>query len=184
MFEVFLLSFALSMDAFAVSIGIGVKNKYFDKTLALKVALFFGLFQGLMPLVGYLASLGLGSIIESIDHWVAFVLLSVIGGKMLYESFGENVEDEISIITNKVLLILAIATSIDAMAAGFTLNLLLLNPYVSMLIIGVVTFIFSYFGVFVGSRGGGYLEDKAEKLGGIVLIGIGLKILIEHTLLS
>ncbi|MFA6196671.1 MAG: manganese efflux pump MntP family protein [Sulfurimonas sp.] len=182
MLEVFLLSFALSMDAFAVSIGLGVKNKEFSKVLALKVALFFGLFQGLMPLVGFLASLGLGSIIESIDHWVAFVLLSAIGGKMLYESFGENTEDEITHITNKVLLILAVATSIDAMAAGFTLNLLNMNPYISMIIIAIVTFLFSYIGVFIGSRGGSYLEDKAEKLGGIVLIGIGLKILIEHTL--
>lgn len=181
MLEVILLSFALSMDAFAVSIGLGVKNKYFEKALAFKVALFFGFFQGLMPLFGYLASIGIGNNIESIDHWVAFVLLSAIGAKMLYESFGENTEDEISIITNKVLLILAIATSIDAMAAGFTLNLLQVNPFLSMIIIGVVTYVFSFLGVFIGSKGGGYLEDKAEKIGGIVLIGIGLKILIEHT---
>lgn len=182
MLEVFLLAFALSMDAFAVSIGLGVKNREFSKILALKVALLFGLFQGLMPLFGYLASLGLGSIIESIDHWVAFILLSAIGGKMLYDSFGENTEEEITNITNKVLLLLAIATSIDAMAAGFTLNLLALNPFVSMIVIGIVTYIFSYIGVFIGSRGGGYIENKAEKLGGIVLIGIGLKILAEHTL--
>ncbi len=182
MLEVFLLAFALSMDAFAVSIGLGVKNREFSKVLALKVALLFGFFQGLMPLFGYLASLGLGSIIESIDHWVAFILLSAIGGKMLYDSFGENTEEEITNITNKVLLLLAIATSIDAMAAGFTLNLLALNPFVSMIVIGLVTYIFSYFGVFIGSRGGGYIESKAEKLGGIVLIGIGLKILGEHTL--
>lgn len=182
MLEVFLLAFALSMDAFAVSIGLGVKNREFSKILALKVALLFGLFQGLMPLFGYLASLGLGSIIESVDHWVAFLLLSAIGAKMLYDSFGENTEEEIVNITNKVLLLLAIATSIDAMAAGFTLNLLTINPFVSMIIIGVVTYIFSFIGVFVGSKGGGYIEEKAEKLGGIVLIGIGLKILIEHTL--
>lgn len=182
MLEVFLLAFALSMDAFAVSIGLGVKNREFSKILALKVALLFGLFQGLMPLFGYLASLGLGSIIESIDHWVAFLLLSAIGSKMLYDSFGENTEEEIANITNKVLLLLAIATSIDAMAAGFTLNLLTVSPFVSMIIIGVVTYIFSYIGVYVGSRGGGYIEEKAEKLGGIVLIGIGLKILIEHIL--
>ena len=182
MLEVFLLAFALSMDAFAVSIGLGVKNREFSKILALKVALLFGLFQGLMPLFGYLASLGLGSIIESVDHWVAFLLLSAIGSKMLYDSFGENTEEEIANITNKVLLLLAIATSIDAMAAGFTLNLLTVSPFVSMIIIGVVTYIFSYIGVYVGSRGGGYIEEKAEKLGGIVLIGIGLKILIEHIL--
>ncbi len=183
MIEVLLLAFALSMDAFAVSIGLGVKNREFNKALALKAALFFGIFQGLMPLFGYLASIGLGSFIESVDHWVAFFLLALIGGKMLYESFEENTEDEINIITNKVLLLLAIATSIDAMAAGFTLNLMELDPFLSMLIIAAVTFIFSYLGVFIGSKGGSFLEDKAEKLGGVVLIGIGVKILVEHTLL-
>lgn len=180
MLEVLLLAFALSMDAFAVSIGLGVKSETFNKSLALKAAVFFGLFQALMPLLGYLASVGLSTFIESIDHWIAFILLSAIGGKMLYESFQEGTEDEIAIITNKVLLLLAIATSIDAMAAGFTLNLLQLNPFISMIIIGVITFIFSFFGVFIGVKGGTVIEDKAEKIGGIILIGIGVKILIEH----
>lgn len=182
MLEVFLLAFALSMDAFAVSIGIGVKNKYFDTFLAFKVALFFGFFQGVMPLFGYLSSISIGSTIESIDHWIAFILLSILGGKMLYESFGENIEEDIAQITNKLLLYLAIATSIDAMAAGFTLNLLQLNPYLSMIIIGIITYIFSFTGVYIGSKGGGFLEEKAEKIGGVILIAIGLKILIEHTL--
>lgn len=180
MLEIFLLAFALSMDAFAVSIGLGVKSQNFSKSLAFKVALLFGFFQALMPLFGYLASIGLGTFITSIDHWIAFALLSVIGGKMLYESFQEGTEDEITVITNKVLLMLAIATSIDAMAAGFTLNLIDINPFLSMLIIGVVTFVFSFLGVFIGTKGGTFLEDKAEKIGGIILIGIGLKILIEH----
>jgi len=183
MFEVLLLSFALSMDAFAVAIGLGVKAKKFDVLLALKIALFFGIFQGVMPLFGYLASIGLGSFIESVDHWIAFGLLSLIGGKMLYDSFGENTEDEISILTNKVLLMLSIATSIDAMAAGFTLELMSLNPFISMLLIGIITLFFSFIGVNIGTRGGEYLESYAEKLGGVVLILIGLKILIEHTLL-
>jgi len=183
MFEVLLLSFALSMDAFAVAIGLGVKAKKFDVLLALKIALFFGIFQGVMPLFGYLASIGLGSFIESVDHWIAFGLLSLIGGKMLYDSFGENTEDEISILTNKVLLMLSIATSIDAMAAGFTLELMSLNPFISMLLIGIITLFFSFIGVYLGTRGGEFLESKAEKLGGVVLILIGLKILIEHTLL-
>lgn len=180
MLEIFLLAFALSMDAFAVSIGLGVKSQNFSKSLAFKVALLFGFFQALMPLFGYLASIGLGTFITSIDHWIAFALLGVIGGKMLYESFQEGTEDEITVITNKVLLMLAIATSIDAMAAGFTLNLIDVNPFLSMLIIGVVTFVFSFLGVFIGTKGGTFLEDKAEKIGGIILIGIGLKILIEH----
>ena len=180
MTEVLLLSLALSMDAFAVSIGIGVKAKSFDKYLALRVALLFGVFQGIMPLFGYLASIGLGSFIESVDHWIAFLLLSLIGGKMLYDSFGENTEDEISSTTNKVLLLLAIATSIDAMAAGFTLDLMSLNPFISMFLIAIITFVFSFFGVYAGTRGASVLEDKAEKLGGVVLIAIGLNILLEH----
>lgn len=182
MIEVLLLAFALSMDAFAVSVGLGVKSKVFKSSLAFKAALLFGFFQAFMPLFGYLASIGLGTYIESVDHWVAFGLLGAIGAKMLYESFQEGTEDEIAIITNKVLLVLAIATSIDAMAAGFTLNLLALNPFVSMFIIGVVTFVFSYFGVYLGTKGNAFLEDKAEKIGGVILILIGLKILIEHTL--
>lgn len=183
MIEAILLAFALSMDAFAVSIGLGVKTKEFNKNFAIKVALYFGLFQALMPLFGYLASIGIGDFITSIDHWVAFSLLTLIGGKMLYESFQENLEDDISNVTNKVLLFLAIATSIDAMAAGFTLNLIDLNPFLSMILIGIVTFSFSFFGVYFGTKGGSKHEDKAEKLGGIILIGIGVKILIEHTLL-
>ena len=180
MIEVLILSFALAMDAFAVSIGLGVKSKKFDFSLAFKVALFFGFFQGLMPLFGYLASLGLDTYIQAVDHWIAFILLSLIGGKMLYESFQEGTEEEINVVTNRVLLMLAIATSIDAMAAGFTLGLMQLNPFLSMVIIGIVTLVFSFFGVFIGTKGGVFLEDKAEKLGGIVLIAIGLKILIEH----
>lgn len=184
MLELIILAIALSMDAFAVSLGLGAKQVTFDKRLALKVGLYFGFFQGFMPLIGYLAGIGLSSFIESIDHWVAFVLLALIGAKMVYESFGEPVEEEISIITNKVLLLLAIATSIDAMAAGFTLTLMATTILISVIVITITTFAFSYGGVLLGTHGGAYLESKAELLGGIVLIAIGLKILIEHTLLS
>jgi len=180
MIEVILLALALSMDAFAVAIGIGVKQGKFDMKLAIKVGLFFGIFQGIMPLFGYLASLGLGTYITEYDHWIAFVLLALIGCKMIYESFGENTEDEFTSFTNKVLLILAIATSIDAMAAGFTLNLLEVNPFVSMVLIGMITYVFSFFGVYLGTKSGGMLEDKAEFLGGVVLVGIGIKILLSH----
>ena len=180
MLEIFLLAFALSMDAFAVSIGLGVKSQNFSKSLAFKVALLFGFFQALMPLFGYLASIGLGTFITSIDHWIAFALLGVIGGKMLYESFQEGTEDEITVITNKVLLMLAIATSIDAMAAGFTLNLIDINPFLSMLIIGVVTFLLSMIGVKIGIRFGGKCKSKAELVGGLILVFMGFKILLSH----
>lgn len=178
MLEVLVLSFALSMDAFAVSIGLGIKNKNDIKILALKVGLFFGIFQALMPFIGYLGGIGLKDYIQGYDSIIAFVLLLIIGGKMIYEALNENVEEEISIVSNKILLTLAIATSIDAMAAGFTLHLFELNVYVSLLLIGVITFIMSYLGVYVGSKGGDKYETKAELLGGVVLILIGFKILL------
>lgn len=178
MIEILILAFALSMDAFAVSIGLGIKNKNDIKILALKVGLFFGIFQALMPFIGYLGGIGLKDYIQGYDSIIAFILLLIIGGKMIYEAFNENVEEEISIVSNKVLLTLAIATSIDAMAAGFTLHLFDLNVYLSLLLIGVITFIMSYVGVYVGSKGGEKYESKAEILGGVVLILIGFKILL------
>lgn len=178
MIEIIILAIALSMDAFAVSIGLGVKAKKDIKILAIKAGVFFGLFQALMPLIGYLGGVGLKEYISGYDKVIAFVLLLIIGLKMVYESLQENVEDEIKIITNKILLTLAIATSIDAMAAGFTLHLFDLNPFVSLVLIGVVTFGFSVFGVYVGSKGGEKYESKAELLGGIILVVIGLKILL------
>jgi manganese efflux pump family protein len=178
MLEVLILSFALSMDAFAVSIGLGIKNKGDIKILALKAGLFFGIFQALMPFIGYLGGIGLKEYIQGYDSIIAFVLLLVIGGKMIYEALNENVEEEISIVSNKILLTLAIATSIDAMAAGFTLHLFDLNVYLSLFLIGFITFIISYIGVYVGSRGGEKYESKAEILGGVVLILIGFKILL------
>ena len=178
MIEILILAFALSMDAFAVSISLGIKNKNDIKILALKVGLFFGIFQALMPFIGYLGGIGLKDYIQGYDSIIAFILLLIIGGKMIYEAFNENVEEEISIVSNKVLLTLAIATSIDAMAAGFTLHLFDLNVYLSLLLIGVITFIMSYVGVYVGSKGGEKYESKAEILGGVVLILIGFKILL------
>lgn len=178
MFEILILSLALSMDAFAVSIGLGIKENQNIKVLALKVALFFGIFQAFMPFIGYIGGIGLQEYIYGFDKIIAFALLLLIGAKMIFEAVNENVEEEITKISNKILLTLAIATSIDAMAAGFTLHLFELNPYISLLIIGITTFIISYIGVYVGSRGGEKYESKAEILGGIVLILIGFKILL------
>lgn len=178
MFEILILSLALSMDAFAVSIGLGIKENQNIKVLALKVALFFGIFQVFMPFIGYIGGIGLQKYIYGFDKIIAFALLLLIGAKMISEAVNENVEEEITKISNKILLTLAIATSIDAMAAGFTLHLFELNPYISLLIIGISTFIISYIGVYVGSRGGEKYESKAEILGGVVLILIGFKILL------
>lgn len=178
MIDVVFLAIALSMDAFAVSIGLGSKQKKKLLSLALMSGIYFGLFQALMPLIGYLGGKGMLGWVESYAPWVAFGLLALVGGKMIYESFAEGVEEEISIITHKVMLMLAIATSIDAMAAGFVLTLLEINIFIACLIIGFVTFAFSWAGVFIGSQSGTWMESKAELLGGVVLILIGFKILL------
>lgn len=179
MIEVIILAIALSMDAFAVSIGLGSKHKLRAAPLAFMAGIYFGLFQALMPLIGYLGGKGVLGWIEAYAPWIAFFLLSLIGGKMIYESFAEGIEEDIAIITHRVMLMLAIATSIDAMAAGFALTVLDVSPFIACAIIGVTTFAFSWVGVFVGIRSGTWLEDKAELFGGIVLVLIGLKILLD-----
>jgi putative Mn2+ efflux pump MntP len=178
MVEVLFLAIALSMDAFAVSIGLGSKQKGRPASLAMMSGLYFGLFQALMPLIGYLGGKGVLGWIEAYAPWIAFGLLALIGGKMIYEAFVEGIEEDILVISHRVMLMLAIATSIDAMAAGFALTLLDVGPFVACLIIGVTTFCFSWAGVFIGIRSGTWLESKAELFGGVVLILIGLKILL------
>lgn len=178
MVEVLVLAVALSMDAFAVSVGLGSKNAKKINVLAMKTGIYFGLFQALMPLIGYFGGKGVFSWVESYAHWIAFFLLVLIGGKMVYESVTEGIEEDIAQITHKVMLMLAFATSIDAMAAGFTLTLLEVNPFIACGIIGVTTFIFSWVGVLVGAKSGVWLESKAELLGGVILIAIGFKFLL------
>ncbi len=178
MFDIIFLAVALSMDAFAVSIGLGAKQKTNSKKMALMAAGYFGAFQALMPLFGYLVGKGVLAWIASYAPWVAFILLALIGAKMIYESFHSGNEDNIKNITHKVMLLLAIATSIDAMAAGFVLNLLNVNVLFSCTAIGLITYFFSYVGVIVGAKSGTRLENKAELLGGVVLIIIGIKILL------
>lgn len=177
MVEVFILAIALSMDAFAVSIGLGAKKN--TPGLALRAALYFGIFQAFMPFIGYLGGKGVLGWVAEYAHWIAFGLLTLIGVKMIHESVQEGVEEDISALTSKVMLILAIATSIDAMAAGFSLTLLDTNPYVACIVIGVTTFSFSWIGVLIGRNSGNWLESKAEVFGGIVLILMGIKILIS-----
>lgn len=176
MLEVIILAIALSMDAFAVSIGLGAKKNV--PNLALKAGMFFGVFQALMPFIGYLGGKGVLGWIEAYTHGIAFGLLALIGGKMIYEGLQEGIEEDIARVTNKVMLMLAIATSIDAMAAGFSLTLLDANPYVACLVIGLVTFAFSVLGVFIGRKSGSWLENKAEIFGGVVLILMGIRFLV------
>jgi manganese efflux pump family protein len=176
MIEVFFLALALSMDAFAVSIGLGANRN--TPGVAVKAGFFFGFSQALMPLIGYLGGKTVLGWMQSYTHWLAFIVLVAIGAKMIYEGFRNNQVDDIPAVTGKVMLTLAIATSIDATAAGFTLSLFKLNPYVACLLIGVTTFCFSMLGVFIGKRSGTWLESKAEFFGGGVLILLGFKFLI------
>ncbi|OIR08788.1 putative manganese efflux pump MntP [mine drainage metagenome] len=176
MFEVVVLAVALSMDAFAVSIGLGSKGN--TRGLGLKAGVFFGSFQALMPFIGYLAGKGVLGWVEAYAHWIAFCLLTLIGAKMIYEGLQEGIENDIKEITNKMMLLLAIATSIDAMAAGFSLTLLDINAYLACLVIGMTTFIFSWLGVRIGRSSGTWLESKSEIFGGVVLILIGVKLLV------
>ena len=176
------IAFGLAMDAFAVSIANGITIKQQRMNNALKIGLFFGSFQALMPLIGWLAGLRLRDFISGFDHWVAFGLLSLIGGKMIYESMkiGPN-DNEIKSLNVFVLLVLSIATSIDALAVGLSFAFLKISIATPIIVIGIVTFMLSFLGVLVGNKLGHFFENKMEILGGLILIGIGIKILIEHS---
>jgi putative Mn2+ efflux pump MntP len=171
------------MDTFAVSIASGTASKQVKVAYALRMALFFGGFQLFMPLIGSFMGLALKKYIAGYDHWVAFGLLAAIGGKMIYESFKIKPAGENPNLSNIfVLLILSIATSIDALAVGITLSLITSSIVTAVIIIGLITFALSYLGVFVGQKLGHFFENKIEAVGGLVLIGIGLKIVLEHLL--
>lgn len=178
---VLFIALGLAMDAFAVSITSGFTVRQLKVHYAFKIAMFFGLFQAVMPVLGWAAGFGIRDFISSIDHWIAFVLLTAIGGKMIYEArIIKGEEKEVVILSLYALLLLSIATSIDAFAVGFSLsalNVSIINP---ALIIGVITFILSFLGVFIGNRFGHLFESKMEIVGGLILMSIGLKILLEH----
>ena len=177
--ELFLIAVGLSMDAFAVSICKGLslgKIKFKHMVIA---GLWFGGFQGLMPAIGYLVGSLFADKITAIDHWIAFLLLAFIGGSMIKESFEEEEELD-ACMEPKCMFILAVATSIDALAVGVSFAFLQVSIVWSVLFIGVITFVFSAIGVKIGSIFGAKYKSKAELAGGIVLIVIGLKILLEH----
>lgn len=174
------VALGLAMDAFAVSVTSGFTIKYLRIQHALWLAAFFGLFQAIMPVVGWLAGIGLRDIISGIDHWIAFGLLSMIGFKMIFESTRMNPDKKLDPLNIYVILILSIATSIDALAVGLTLSILDISIINPAIIIGVITFMLSFIGVYIGDRFGHFFESKIEVIGGLILIGIGIKILIEH----
>ena len=183
--EVLFIALGLSMDAFAVAVASGATMKRLHVPHALKMGLFFGGFQALMPVLGWAAGLSMKSFISGWDHWIAFGLLSAVGGKMFYEAFEIKEEEECAggktcPFNTGTLTVLALATSIDALAVGLTFSLLQVSIIAPVLIIGLVTFLMSVAGVKLGSTGGHFFEHKMEAAGGIILVGIGLKILLSH----
>ena len=177
--ELFILAVGLSMDAFAVSICKGLSlGKIKPKHMCIAGA-WFGGFQALMPLIGYYLGSLFADMVTRYSHWVAFALLLAIGGNMIKESLGEeeNVSNDMGF---KSMLLLAIATSIDALAAGVTLAAVDTPILFSSAVIGITAFLFSFGGVFIGKKFGGFLGSKAECIGGIILILIGVKTLVEH----
>lgn len=182
--ELFLIGVGLSMDAFAVSVckGLNMRGKVNLKHTGV-IALFFGGFQALMPLIGYFLGIGFEKYITKIDHWIAFLLLGFIGGKMIVEAIKEwNAEDkqEEDKLDIKELTILAVATSIDALAVGITFAFLSVNIWSAISVIGVTTFALSVVGAVIGNKFGSRYKSKAELAGGIILVLMGLKILLEH----
>lgn len=175
----FIIAVGLSMDAFAVSICKGLSVKQLKLRHMMITGLYFGGFQALMPLVGYLLGIQFEHLITSIDHWIAFVLLSLIGLNMIKESRGdaEELNDSFSL---KTMLPLAVATSIDALAVGITFAFLKVNILYAVVFIGITTFVLSAAGVKIGQLFGTRFKSRAELAGGIVLILMGLKILLEH----
>ncbi len=178
--ELFLIAVGLSMDAFAVSVCKGLAMKKCTILKAGLIGLYFGGFQALMPLLGYLLGVQFQDVITSIDHWIAFVLLGVIGGNMIREAFSEEEEETDDSLDVKTMLGLAIATSIDALAVGVTFAFLQVNIAPAVCFIGVITFTISVAGVKIGSVFGNKYQAKAEIAGGVILILIGVKILLEH----
>lgn len=181
--SILIIAIALAMDAFAVSIanGVEIRKKYLLQGLIL--AFSFGLFQTLMPIIGWKTGISIIHIIKAFDHWIAFIILGFIGGKMIYEAkFLEDDSDSnsIKIVGIKKLLALSIATSIDALVVGFSLAVLEVNIIFVSVIIGIVTFCLSFIGVYFGSKFGHFFEGKLEITSGIILILLGCKILIEH----
>lgn len=180
--NILLIAIALSLDAAAVSAANGARHHQMSFLKAVKIAFFFGFFQLFMPLVGWMFGSGLEQLIAGLDHWVAFVLLGILGIKMFLESLKPVEEKQIDIHSWKILLLLSVATSIDALVVGISFAFISMNIWFAVLMIGVVTFALSLISIYIGKKCGERWGKKAEMLGGIILFGIGLKILLTHLL--
>lgn len=180
--ELFVIAVGLSMDAFAVAVGKGLTMRKAGFKKMLTVGLYFGVFQAVMPLIGYFAGSLFAGLITSFDHWIAFALLALIGGKMIYESFQQDDGEELAeaALTPKEMLPLAVATSIDALAVGVSFAFLRVDIVPAVLFIGTVTLVLSMAGVKIGNLFGARFKAKAEFAGGVILVLMGIKILLEH----
>lgn len=183
LFTIILLAVALAMDALAVSVASGMAIKDLRIKHSLIIATWFGFFQAIMPLLGWFGGVKLHRFISEVDHWIVFGLLFFIGSKMIYEAFqAEPVKEKSNPMDVGVLFALSIATSLDAFAAGVSLALLDVAIVTPVIIIGVITFIMSFTGTWIGNRGIRFFEKKIEAVAGVVLISIGIKVLFEHLL--
>jgi putative Mn2+ efflux pump MntP len=175
------IGIGLSMDAFAVSISCGLTIKNLKKRNAFKIGAFFGGFQAVMPMIGWLAGLNLRKLISGLDHWVAFGLLTIVGARMIYEATRPKYcERKINPLKHKTLLLLSVATSIDALAVGLSFAFLNISIILPVIIIGLITFTISFAGVLGGKRIGRVFRRKVEIIGALILILIGVKILFQH----
>ena len=178
--EIVLTAIGLAMDAFAVSICKGLSMKKMNWKKAIIVGGYFGLFQAGMPIIGYFLGSTFEVYVTSVDHWIAFILLSLIGGNMIKEAFDNEEEKRNDKVDFKTMIVLAIATSIDALAIGITFAFFDVNLLLAISIIGTITFIISIMGVKIGNKFGDKYQNKAEVVGGLILILLGIKILLEH----
>lgn len=178
--ELLLLSVGLAMDAFAVSVCKGISMKKMDWKKATIIGFYFGGFQALMPTIGFFLGAAFQNLITSIDHWIALALLVFIGGGMVKESFDDDSENKNDDVSFKTMIVLAVATSIDALAVGITFAFLNVNLVLAVSLIGISTFILSIAGTKIGNRFGDKYKSKAELVGGIILVLLGVKILLEH----
>jgi len=176
----FLLSIGLCFDTFAVSVSSGLLRKEIVFWQAVRIAFFLAIFQAVMPVLGWLGGITIKEWIESYDHWVALGILSLLGIKMLVESFKKDEEKNINPLDIKVIISMALATSIDAFAVGISFAIIEVNMLLAFIIIGSVTFITSMLGILFGKKTGSHFGQKMEIIGGLILIAIGIKIVIEH----
>ena len=179
---ILLIAIGLSADCFAVAVSSSISSRHLSFLQALRVSLFFGLFQAIMPVLGWLAGRTVVELIASYDHWVAFSLLLAVGGRMLWESFhsSDGRSDKIDVTRGFMLLTLSVATSIDALAVGLTFAFLKINIALASATIGIVAFVVTAIGFLLGKKAGKVIGKRAEAIGGVILIGIGLRILLTH----